>query len=63
MLQRPVPWPNGAKVACAITLDMDADSLVHIHHGANAQNKLSAISSLRYGPNAILDTILTEGWT
>ena len=63
MLQRPVPWPNGAKVACAITLDMDADSLVHIHHGANAQNKLSAISSLRYGPEVAIPRILilTEG--
>ena len=47
----------------AITLDMDADSLVHIHHGANAQNKLSAISSLRYGPEVAIPRILdtTEG--
>ena len=32
MIRRPVPWPNGAKVAVAITFDMDADSLVHIEH-------------------------------
>ena len=58
MLQRPVPWPNGAKVACAITLDMDADSLVHIHHGQNAPNKLSATSMLRYGPQVAIPRIL-----
>ncbi|WP_299951552.1 polysaccharide deacetylase [uncultured Ruegeria sp.] len=57
-LARPVPWPNGAKVACAITLDMDADSLVHIHHGSNAQNKLSATSMLRYGPEVAVPRIL-----
>lgn len=58
MLQRPVSWPNGAKVACAITLDMDADSLVHIHHGAGAQDKLSATSMLRYGPDVAIPRIL-----
>lgn len=58
MLQRPVNWPGGAKVACAITLDMDADSLVHIHHGANAHNKLSALSMLRYGPDVAIPRIL-----
>ena len=25
MIRNPVPWPGGAKVACAITFDMDAD--------------------------------------
>lgn len=57
-LANPVPWPNGAKVACAITLDMDADSLVHIHHGKNAPNKLSATSMLRYGPDVAVPRIL-----
>lgn len=57
-LARPVPWPNGAKVACAITLDMDADSLIHIHHGEGAQNKLSATSMLRYGPEVAVPRIL-----
>ena len=59
MLKRPVKWPNNAKVACAITLDMDADSLVHIHHGANASNKLSAMSMLRYGPDVAIPRILS----
>ncbi|MEO0384287.1 MAG: polysaccharide deacetylase [Pseudomonadota bacterium] len=58
MLQRPVPWPNGAKVACAITLDMDADSLVHIHHGQNALTKLCTTSMLQYGPKVAIPRIL-----
>ncbi len=58
MLQRPVNWPGGAKIACAITLDMDADSLIHIHHGTNARNKLSATSMLRYGPDVAVPRIL-----
>ena len=57
-LQRPVSWPNGAKVACAISLDMDADSLVHIHHGDRAGDKLSAMSMLRYGPQVAIPRIL-----
>jgi peptidoglycan/xylan/chitin deacetylase (PgdA/CDA1 family) len=58
MLQRPVPWPNDAKVACAITLDMDADSLVHIHHGSNAPNNLSATSMMSYGPEVAFPRII-----
>lgn len=58
MLQRPVPWPNGAKVACAITLDMDADSLVHINHPHSAMTKLCTTSMLRYGPQVAIPRIL-----
>ena len=28
MIKNPIPWPNGAKCAVAITFDMDADSLI-----------------------------------
>ncbi len=58
MLQRPVPWPNGARIACAITLDMDAESLVHIHHPTDAHNKLCTASMLRYGPEVAVPRIL-----
>ena len=30
MIANPIPWPNGAKCAVAITFDMDADSLIHV---------------------------------
>ena len=28
MISNPVPWPNGNKVACAITFDVDTDNAV-----------------------------------
>ena len=37
MIANPIPWPNGAKRACAITFDMDADSLIHISRPADSQ--------------------------
>jgi len=58
MIQRPVPWPNGAKVAVAITLDMDADSLVHVEHPGNSITRVSTISMLKYGPQVGVPRIL-----
>jgi len=58
MIANPIPWPNGAKVACAITFDMDADSLIHIEKGAKGRNYLSSISMLRYGPDVAIPRIL-----
>jgi hypothetical protein len=61
MIQRPVPWPNGAKVAVAITFDMDADSLVHVGHPRDSITRVSTISMLRYGPEVAVPRIL-EGY-
>lgn len=58
MIRNPVPWPNGARVACAITLDMDADSLVHIAHPRDSITRISAMSMLRYGPDVAIPRIL-----
>lgn len=58
MLRTPIPWPNGAKVAVAITFDMDADSLIHIEKGRKGVNYLSTISMLRYGPDVAIPRIL-----
>ncbi len=58
MLTRPVPWPGGAKVAVAITFDMDADSLVHIEHPGNSITRISTISMLKYGPEVGVPRIL-----
>jgi Polysaccharide deacetylase len=58
MLRRPVPWPDGAKVAVAITFDMDADSLVHVQHPRDSITRVSTISMLRYGPEVALPRIL-----
>jgi len=61
MIANPIPWPNGARVACAITFDMDADSLIHAQKGAAGTHYLSAISMLRYGPDVAIPRIL-EGY-
>lgn len=58
MIHNPVPWPNGAKVACAITFDMDADSLVHLEHPKDSITRLSAISMLHYGPKVAIPRII-----
>ncbi|WP_282609724.1 polysaccharide deacetylase [Pelagibius sp. Alg239-R121] len=60
MIKKPVPWPNGARCAVAFTFDMDADSILHLAHPKDSYRRLSAISTLRYGPEIgvprILDT-------
>lgn len=61
MIRTPIPWPNGAKVAVAITFDMDADSLIHIEKGPAGVKYLSTISMLRYGPDVAIPRIL-EGY-
>jgi peptidoglycan/xylan/chitin deacetylase (PgdA/CDA1 family) len=58
MIRNPVPWPNGARVACAITFDMDADSLVHLEHPEDSTRRVSTISMLRYGPEVGVPRIL-----
>ena len=58
MISRPVPWPNRAKVAVAITFDMDADSLVHVEHPQDSITRVSTISMLKYGPEVGVPRIL-----
>jgi peptidoglycan-N-acetylglucosamine deacetylase len=58
MIKRPVPWPNGAKVAVAITFDMDADSLVHIEHPSDSITRVATISMLKYGPEVAVPRVL-----
>lgn len=40
MIRNPIPWPNGAKCAVAITFDMDADSLIHIARPEDSHRRL-----------------------
>ncbi len=58
MIENPIPWPNGAKCACAITFDMDADSLIHISRPADSHKRLYPISMGRYGPTVAIPRIL-----
>ncbi|HUT74480.1 MAG TPA: polysaccharide deacetylase [Armatimonadota bacterium] len=58
MIRNPVPWPNGARCAAAITFDMDADSLVHIANPDRAPDMVATTSMLRYGPEVAVARIL-----
>lgn len=58
MILNPPPWPNGAKCAVAYTFDMDADSILHLHHHETADTKVAAMSALRYGPDVAVPRIL-----
>ncbi|MEL6991190.1 MAG: polysaccharide deacetylase [Pseudomonadota bacterium] len=58
MIQNPITWPNGARCACAITFDMDADSLIHIARPADSTDRLHPIAMGRYGPTVAIPRIL-----
>ena len=58
MIRNPIPWPNGAKCACAITFDMDADSLIQIARPGDGHDRLYPISMGRYGPTVAIPRIL-----
>jgi len=58
MTWNPIPWPNGARCACAITFDMDADSLIQIARSDDGHDRLYPISMGRYGPTVAIPRIL-----
>jgi peptidoglycan-N-acetylglucosamine deacetylase len=58
MIANPVTWPNGAQVACCISFDMDADSLIHVSRKTDGFDRLNPISMGRYGPNIAIPRIL-----
>jgi peptidoglycan-N-acetylglucosamine deacetylase len=58
MIRNPIPWPNGARCACAITFDMDADSLIHISKPRDGHDRLHPITMGRYGPTVAIPRIL-----
>jgi peptidoglycan/xylan/chitin deacetylase (PgdA/CDA1 family) len=58
MIRNPIPWPNGARCACAITFDMDADSLIHVSRPEDGHDRLYPISMGRYGPTVGIPRIL-----
>lgn len=58
MIANPIPWPNGARCAVAITFDMDADSLIHVARPEDSHDRLYPISMGRYGPTVAIPRIL-----
>lgn len=58
MISNPIPWPNGARCACAITFDVDADSLIHVARPDDSFDRLYPITMGRYGPTVGVPRIL-----
>lgn len=58
MIANPIPWPNGARCACAISFDMDADSLIHISRPKDGFDRLYPVTMGRYGPTVAVPRIL-----
>ena len=50
MLANPIPWPNGARCAVAVSWDMDADSGLNYYNPDRADNLVASQSQTRYGP-------------
>ncbi|MBY5592554.1 polysaccharide deacetylase [Rhizobium leguminosarum] len=53
MIQNPIPWPNGARCACSISFDIDADSLIHIAKPKDSFDRLYPITMGRYDQVAV----------
>lgn len=53
MIKNPIPWPNNARCAVAITFDMDTDSILHLAHPDTADTRVAAQSWLRYDEVAV----------
>lgn len=53
MIANPLPWPNGARCALAITFDVDTDSLLHIAYREKALDYLASMSWLKYDEIAV----------
>ena len=56
-IENPIPWPDGARCAVAITYDLDADSVLHIAYPETADTYVSTQSNLRYGPEKSIPRI------
>jgi hypothetical protein len=54
MIKNPIAWPNGARCACCLTFDMDADSLIHLVHPLDGYRRESDLSMLQYGPQVAI---------
>jgi peptidoglycan/xylan/chitin deacetylase (PgdA/CDA1 family) len=58
LIENPVPWPNGARVAVCFSFDMDGESLMHIAMPREANRRVCGLSELRYGPTVAVPRLL-----
>jgi len=54
-----ITWPDGARCACAITFDIDADSLIRNACPDDGHDRLAAVTMGRYGPTVGVPRILS----
>ena len=57
MIENPIPWPDGARCAVAITFDMDADSSLNFYQAERADTLIVAQSFVSYGPSVAIPRI------
>ena len=50
MIANPIPWPDGARCAVAMTWDMDADSAFNWYNQETADNLVATQQWVRYDP-------------
>ena len=60
MIANPIPWPNGARCAVAMTWDMDADSAFHWYNQETAENLVATQSWVRYDPLIAIPRLVQE---
>jgi len=53
-----IKWPNGAKCACTVTFDIDADSLIRTALPVDGHDRLQQVTMGRYGPTVAMPRIL-----
>ena len=58
MIKKRIAWPNGARCACCVSFDMDADSVLHLTKPNDGFRYVSAISGLQYGPYVAIPRII-----
>lgn len=58
LLDNAPPWPNGARCAVCFTYDLDAESLLHIYHRESTPKRITASSTLRYGPQTAIPRLI-----
>ncbi len=52
-IENPIPWPNGARCAAAVTFDVDLDSMLRLTYGAKTPERLATLSWLGYEEIAV----------
>jgi len=60
MIANPIPWPDGARCAVAMTWDMDADSAFNWYNQDTADNLVAAQSWTRYDPLVAIPRLVDQ---